>query len=318
MMVLVPATIAIVLFVQNMQYKKSVEAMSQTIEETTTALADEILHEPTLDEIAQYITEQEIPSDELLAALKSYDINIEEQLTLSKYMTVAQREYYATLYPELYATAPDDFIMETNTVYLTFDDGPSDVTLNVLSILKKHEVKATFFVTKGSSENSAAILRKIVEDGHTLAVHTYTHDYDVIYDSVETFLEDFNAIYNFIYESTGVQADIFRFAGGSINGHNQDIYRQIIAEMTRRGFVYYDWNVSAEDADADATWTSIYNSVTDGLEGKDRAIVLLHDAAWSYTTVLTLDDIILHVKEKGYDLKPLTNEVKPIVFGFVE
>ncbi len=313
-----PIVVSIYLFIQNQQYKKEAQTMLQTLDETTNTLASEVASEPTLEDFAAYIAEEEISTNDILDALNSHDINIEEELVLSDYFTIAEQEHYATLYPELYATPPTEFIVEENTIYFTFDDGPSDMTLSILSILEKQDVKATFFVTQGSGENSAKILQQIVEDGHTLAVHTYSHDYDVIYESVDAYLEDFNAIYNFIYESTGVKAEIFRFAGGSINNHNQHIYRQIIAEMTRRGFVYYDWNVSGEDAAEDASWTSIYRTTLEGIGDKSRAIVLLHDAAWSYNTVVTLEDLIINLKEKGYNIKPLNNDIKPIVFGYVE
>lgn len=130
-----------------------------------------------------------------------------------------------------------------NAVYLTFDDGPSARTDEILEILDKYGVKATFFVVGANEEGDLERMQKIVAAGHTLAIHSYSHDYKKIYASVEAYLEDFNQMFCQIYEATGVKPQIFRFPGGSVNSYNVGIHQQLIAEMTRRGFVYFDWNV---------------------------------------------------------------------------
>ena len=135
-----------------------------------------------------------------------------------------------------------------NAVYLTFDDGPSARTDEILEILDKYGVKATFFVVGANEEGDLERMQKIVAAGHTLAIHSYSHDYKKIYASVEAYLEDFNQMFCQIYEATGVKPQIFRFPGGSVNSYNVGIHQQLIAEMTRRGFVYFDWNVANGDA----------------------------------------------------------------------
>ena len=129
-----------------------------------------------------------------------------------------------------------------------------------------------------------------------------------------------NATYNSIYEATGVKPQIMRFPGGSINNYNRLVYPQIIAEVTRRGFVYYDWNVSGEDATTHATWTSIYNNVLNGINENTsgRAIVLLHDSADKQLTVTTVEDIIKALLADGYSFEALDNTVKPITFSYID
>jgi len=129
-----------------------------------------------------------------------------------------------------------------------------------------------------------------------------------------------NDTYTNIYEATGVEPDIIRFPGGSINSYNSLIYKQLIAEVTRRGFVYYDWNASGEDAAENVTWTSIYNSVLNGISenASGRAIVLLHDSAGKEMTVKTVEDIIIALTNSGYTFAPLDNSVKPITFSYTE
>ena len=125
---------------------------------------------------------------------------------------------YTELYPELYA---DDSLRGTvdvdNAVYLTFDDGPSARTDEILEILDKYGVKATFFVVGANEEGDLERMQKIVAAGHTLAIHSYSHDYKKIYASVEAYLEDFNQMFCQIYEATGVKPQIFRFPGGSVS-----------------------------------------------------------------------------------------------------
>lgn len=220
---------------------------------------------------------------------------------------------YTKLYPDLYAEYPKEFGEDTKTVYLTFDDGPSDNTLMILSILKKHNIKATFFMSGSTTEKGKAIMKQVADEGHAIGVHSYSHDYEKIYESVDSYLDDFYNTYSIIYDATGVKPEIFRFAGGSYNDFNHDIYDDLVAEMTRRGFVYYDWNVSAQDAVVDPTWTYIYNNVLNGVKGNstNRQIVLMHDSADKYATVTTVEDIIIELEKDGYSFDKLDNTVPP-------
>ena len=133
--------------------------------------------------------------------------------------------------------------------YLTFDDGPNtEVTPKVLDTLKEYGAKATFFVIYRDGEEEKALYKRIVEESHTLGIHSTTHNYTQIYASVESYLENFSKISNHLEEITGLKPEIFRFPGGSVNSYNKSVYQQIIAEMARRGYVYYDWNYSSGDA----------------------------------------------------------------------
>lgn len=225
---------------------------------------------------------------------------------------------YQNLYPELYIGAIPEQTASSDTVYLTFDDGPSLITENVLDILKDKGIKATFFVIGKSLDNESGkrILKRIVAEGHGIGVHSYSHEYKSIYASVESYLDDFNATYSKIYDITGARAEVFRFPGGSINGYSSAIYKEIIAEMLRRGFVYYDWNVSSLDA-ADRTSTGqIYNSVVRGAGQKTRSIVLMHDSSDKRNTMNVLPEIIDHLSTDGYRFDILTRNVAPIIFGY--
>jgi peptidoglycan/xylan/chitin deacetylase (PgdA/CDA1 family) len=224
---------------------------------------------------------------------------------------------YQKLYPDLYAEAPTEFTITKNAAYLTFDDGPSENTSDIVTILDSFDIKATFFFSGGDTAEDKRIMKLVADHGHTVAIHSLSHNYTQVYASVESFLEDFNNTYMSVYEATGVKPQIFRFPGGSVNNYNRFVYKEIIAEMTRRGFVYYDWNVSGEDAAETASWTSIYNYVLDGarLHSDDRAIILLHDS--KARTVTVVEDIIKAMQDMGYTFLPLENNVMPVTFAYI-
>jgi peptidoglycan/xylan/chitin deacetylase (PgdA/CDA1 family) len=224
---------------------------------------------------------------------------------------------YEKLYPDLYAmnTPPAEYNKDENHIYLTFDDGPSDNTDGILEYLKQNNVRATFFVIPSDTESCARRLNKILESGNILGVHTFSHDYNKIYKSVDAFLEDFDKAYELIYKQTGYRPFLFRFPGGSVNDYNTDTRKDIIAEMNRRGFVYYDWNVDSEDA-MGANWTKIMNNVETEIKNVPRAIILFHDGAGRKNTVLVIDDVIKKLKNdpKGYVFDVITEKTRPMQF----
>ncbi|MCX7715766.1 MAG: polysaccharide deacetylase [Clostridia bacterium] len=228
-----------------------------------------------------------------------------------KKTTTASKPYQA-LYPDLYSEKPQKTVKQDNVVYLTFDDGPSERTAEILKILKENNIKATFFLIGKNDEKSKELMRQIVEDGHTVGVHSFTHKYKTIYNSVEAYLKDFNEMYNLIYEATGVKPSIFRFPGGSVNDFNKNIYKEIIQEMNRRGFTYFDWNVDSSDAVPSATVKRITQCVLN--EVSSGSIVLFHDSSYKTETVSSLNGIIKNLKHSGYTFDKLTNAVKPITF----
>ena len=208
---------------------------------------------------------------------------------------VAEPLAYQTMYPELYGTAQiaDQRVHAVDTVYLTFDCNPSEATRRILEILDTYGVKATFFVSGTTDADALAVMREIAERGHTIGLRSYSNSYQKIYQSVETYLEDFKEIYDLVYETTGVRAEIFRFPGGSINSYNGGIYQELIAEMLRRNFVFFDWSVSGEDGSiSDMTADEVKQRVLTNMAGKDRAVVQLRDSVGKEATVEALSGVI--------------------------
>ena len=227
--------------------------------------------------------------------------------------TVDPTIYYQSLYPNLYAAAPDSYSISTKTVYLTFNGGPSEYTEYILDDLAREGVKATFFVVGEDISSYEGVLQKIVEEGHSLGILSYAKDYKQIYESVDSYLADFNKVYEQIYAVTGYKVKIFRFAGGSVNSYNTTNYQMLIAEMLRRGFVYYDWNIAAGDNSRSATADSIKENVLSDIEAYDYGIVQLHQTP---ITLSVLSTLIEQIKAKGFVLERLSNSVTPITFSY--
>lgn len=225
---------------------------------------------------------------------------------------------YQGLYPEMRADTVSEVVEQPEkTAYLTFDDGPSANTYRILDALKESGQKATFFIVAKNIPGHEDALKRMVNEGHTVAVHTYSHNYREIYGSVEAFLEDFNRAYTVIYETCGVRPTIFRFPGGSVNAYNRAIYQPLIAEMLRRGFVYYDWSVSSEDATGkDYSPEQLTEFVMEGTAGLSRPVILMHDASDKASTAAAVPGIIRQLTNAGYTCAPLTGEVKPVFFGY--
>lgn len=225
---------------------------------------------------------------------------------------------YQALYPDLYAQPAEHNSVDLEKVaYLTFDDGPSKRTPELLEILERYDVKATFFVVGKDSEEGRQRLRDIAAAGHTLGIHSYTHDYETIYDSVESFLDDFAREYALIQEATGVSPQIFRFPGGSINAYNGHIYQEIISEMTRRGFVYFDWNRQTGEAVLnDVSARTLAENALDRVSSMRRVFLLSHDNPCFANVAEALPCIIDGYREAGFTFDALTPEVKPVIYGY--
>lgn len=194
----------------------------------------------------------------------------------------------------------------TKKVYLTFDDGPGSQTGKILDILKKNHVKATFFVTGKEDASSKKIYQRIVKEGHTLAMHSYSHVQDVIYDSKEAFEKDLKQINRCLYEATGVHTKFYRFPGGSSTQNTSLPIQNFIDVLKKNHYLYLDWNVISPDINnANATKEQVVTGVMQGVDAYDTAVVLMYDVADKPMTVKALPSIIKQIKAKNYELLPV-------------
>ncbi len=198
-------------------------------------------------------------------------------------------------------------------VYLTFDDGPSIYTDEILDILAEYGVKATFFVVGEGKKSYEEAYRRILEEGHTLGMHSYSHVYQEIYSSKEAFIRDVNELQDYLHEVTGVYPDFYRFPGGSSNQVSTVDMRELKDYLEEIGIVWYDWNISSGDATAHLSKAQIVRNCTSNLEGYGEAVILLHDAADKKTTVQALPEIIETLLQmEDTVIVPITKDTIPI------
>lgn len=195
-------------------------------------------------------------------------------------------------------------------IYLTFDDGPSSsITPKILDILKEEKVSATFFVINHGSNLDYLIKREDAE-GHTVALHSYTHDYATVYKSVDNYFNDLANIQNKVYKITGKKSFIMRFPGGSSNTisrrYQAGIMSKLTIEVQNKGYHYFDWNIGSGDAGDVKSSKEVYNNVINGLSKNRENVILMHDFENNYYTLNALTDIIHYGKENGYVFKNIT------------
>ena len=189
-------------------------------------------------------------------------------------------------------------------IYLTFDDGPSNYTGRLLDILAKYNVKATFFVV---NTGNIGIIARAAAEGHTVAVHTATHNFDRIYASEEAYINDLETMQEIIYQHTGIKTMMFRFPGGSSNTvsrFNKGIMTRLTKLLPEMGYQYFDWNVDSNDAGGATTSAEVFNNVIRGIQQCNTSIVLQHDTCGF--SVSAVEKIIAWGLSNGYTFLPLT------------
>lgn len=201
--------------------------------------------------------------------------------------------------------------LTNKVVYLTFDDGPSsEVTDQILGILKQYDVKATFFVQGRNVVKYPEMLKKIHDAGHVVGNHSYSHNYTYIYASEDQFWNDFNRCQEAVFKVTGENPSIFRFPGGSASAGNtngDDFIVNLGKSLIEQGYQYFDWNIDTGDAAGGyATAGAIKANAIAQLAKKKNAIVLMHDTDAKKSTVEALPEIIEHYLSMGYRFDVLT------------
>lgn len=194
---------------------------------------------------------------------------------------------------------------EKKIAYLTFDDGPStNVTPLILDVLKRENIKATFFVLGNNAKWHSEILKRIRQEGHYIANHGYSHDYDKIYKDYESLMNDYNLCEQAIKDSLGepyYKTRIFRFPGGSNGGKYSKFKREAKAQMKEQNITYLDWNALTCDAEGIPTRESILANLQATTEGKNNIVVLMHDLSTKILTYETLTEVINYLRAQGYE-----------------
>lgn len=196
--------------------------------------------------------------------------------------------------------------IQKKVCYLTFDDGPSNNSEEILDILAKYNAKATFFLIGSEiSEEKRSIIKRIVEEGHAIGLHSNIHDFNELYIGIDACVQDFEAQYKMLKKEYGIDTKMFRFPGGSACSYMNGQRKSYINAMREKGYVGFDWHVSGEDSYGNPTVWSIQKNVLNNIGDYKNPIILLHDINIADATVDALPGILEQLQREGYCFETL-------------
>ena len=329
--VLLPSVLCIILFIKMHKLEKQIIELSYERERVNVITESTMLHDPvnaepisdgsSADVINVEIVKKE-DSDGPIVITDTLDAKsddkVEEEI---KEVTSDDSDTSDTEQSnvdenddEASSESADENTQILKRVYLTFDDGPSSNTKRILDILNEHNVKGTFFVVGRLSDTTTPMYKRIVDEGHAIGMHSYTHKYGEIYKNVDAFVYDVERIQSLIYEQTGILSKIYRFPGGSSNQVSRTDMSLLVSELDKRDIKYYDWNVVSGDASSafGLSKEEIVRNCTQKALSEEEAIILMHDLPEKATTVAALPDIIEYFQSIGVEILPLTEDVTPM------
>lgn len=203
---------------------------------------------------------------------------------------------------------------ETKRAFLTFDDGPSGVTSQILDTLKQENVKATFFVLGSKAQNYPDMIKRMYEEGHYIANHGYSHVYSTIYASKEAVLDEFNKCNDIVKNILGEQeynSHLFRFPGGLVGGKYGEIKMQAKEILNQNNIVNVDWNALTGDSEStNPTIDFELQRLKETTTNKNSIVILMHDAEAKKATADALPQIIGYLREQGYEFKNFYEIIK--------
>ncbi|MED3761117.1 MULTISPECIES: polysaccharide deacetylase family protein [Peribacillus] len=205
--------------------------------------------------------------------------------------------------------------------YLTFDDGPSLNTMEILNILDRYHVKATFFVKGNEEPYAKRCYQEMISRGHSIALHSYTHDYSIVYRSTESFFQDLNRLETMLQEEYGIKSRIVRLPGGSNNRlrhqtSTKPIINGILQQLKEKGYIYFDWSIDSTDGFSPSiSEQQIISAVQKGTKNQKHVNILLHDINSMKNTVKALPDIIEFLKKEGYTFDTIDETTPKMQFN---
>jgi len=303
-MIVIPAFLCVILFIKVCALQNQIDDLNDIIEQQSEYIDENSSSTETKEETTENLTEEtteeptEEPTDDTVITATKFELEgpygqwtIEQQQIIDSYTDKG----------------------DGHTIYLTFDDGPSVYTEEILDILDYYGVKATFFVNGRTDKNSLERYKLIAERGHTIGLHSYTHDYSDIYGSLEGFVSDLERISNLVYETTGVRSVYYRFPGGTSNEKTILPISTFITYLNENGYSYFDWNSTCGDgASKTVPMENIVTNVMKDAVRHKHCVALLHDAKSKRTTVDGLPLLIETLLNAGFQISSI-DENTPLV-----
>ncbi len=203
---------------------------------------------------------------------------------------------------------------DKKVAYLTFDDGPSNNTHQILDILKQNNIKATFFVLGSQVEIFPETTNRIYNEGHYIANHGYSHKYSEIYQSPEQVLNEFNQCNQIVAKTINVpeyNSHLFRFPGGSVGGKYAELKKQAVTLLEQNDILHIDWNSLTGDSEkVNPTEEYLMDNLQKTTEGKNSLVILMHDAQAKKITAETLPKVIEYLQQQGYSFESFYDIIK--------
>ena len=292
----VPLTLCVVMFFRIMSLNRQLDEMSEEV----AALRENTAERPGIDE-------------EVTGRATGKSSRIEDTGSTAENVGSAEKAGDNTVAEDSGETKKKDTGKEESKtkVYLTFDDGPSSNTGKILDILAQYDVKATFFVTGSEGPVSESLYRRIVDEGHTLGMHSYTHKYNEIYASKDAFAKDLQKLQDYLYDITGTWSRFYRFPGGSSNKVSKIPMKDLAAYLDSQDIYYLDWNIASGDATGAAVSAGELSKRVLGQIGAEKTqVVLMHDAAEKGSTVEALSIILEELtKRDDVEILPVSEDM---------
>ncbi len=296
-------------------------------------LKDEVLPEITLNgEETVSIDRYTEFDDPWVTATDNRDGDISDSVKRTGYVDIYRTGTYEVTYTATDSSGNSESINRTvevedapcpedHVICLTFDDGPSyPVTEEILDTLKANDVKATFFILD-YSEAELPLIQRMIDEGHTIGIHGYSHEYGEIYSSADAFMDSVNTLAEKLKEDTGYEAFCLRFPGGSSNTvsrkYCEGVMTELVERVTEEGWMYFDWNVDSTDAEGENVAVETLVSHVEGeLDPAQVNVVLSHDtSSYKQTTADALQTIIDYGKANGYTFQAITEDTVQVHHG---
>lgn len=289
LVVLLPVILCIILFIRVGHLEKELKEVKQINAEASPGSFETELKAMALAaETEDQETDVSMDKQEDISSKKSKDSKINQTEETQQVQTISSSSV---------KTGEEE---DRKYVYLTFDDGPSDHTEDILELLESNKMTATFFCIGKTDEHSKEMYQRIVEGGHTLAMHSYSHDYAALYKSLDSFKEDFYRVQNYFEEITGVKPIYYRFPGGSSNTVSKVDMKKCIQFLSEEGVNYYDWNALNGDAEGKVySVKEMLKRTMAGIKAYQKPVVLMHDTNAKQRTLEMLPKLIKKLKKMG-------------------
>lgn len=302
---------SVVFGVKNSRTKQENEQLSSQLAEKESILEEKLSENEALSEKNSDIDKLYMSALELNEEQENVIKDLNEQLDKVKKELKKNNKKETTTKTDTDARLPTPVQAKDKTVYLTFDDGPCHLTPQVLDILDKYNVKATFFVVNGKYNS---VMKDIVNRGHAIGLHCYNHTYSEVYASDEAYFKDLKKISDVVKKETGVEPNIIRFPGGSSNtvskNYSKGIMTRLTKSVTEKGYAYFDWNCYNGDADGVTSVTKMVQNCSQYPKSAKNIVVLMHDN--KQATVNALPKIIEYYKSCGMSFGVLTNDMPAV------